>query len=169
MFMKNMLKISKNKKAVSPLIATILLIAFAVALGAVVMSWGRNVELLKEEPGTEKCADVNLKIEEINEIPQVFYGGTGSDGFIKFTISNIGSYDIDQLIVWVIGEKDTNIVELKQSSIKIGYPLIKEIKHDFDNYGNVKKLKFIPKIKVDDLIVICAKNALEEEKISPSS
>ena len=132
MFMKNMLKISKNKKAVSPLIATILLIAFAVALGAVVMSWGRNVEFLKEEPGTEKCADVNLKIEEINEIPQVFYGGTGSDGFIKFTISNIGSYDIDQLIVWVIGEKDTNIVELKQSSIKIGYPLIKEIKHDFD-------------------------------------
>lgn len=169
MFMKNMLKMFKNKKAVSPLIATILLIAFAVALGAVVMSWGRNVEFLKEEPGTEKCVDVNLKIEKINDIPQVFYGGTGSDGFIKFTISNTGSYDIDQLIVWVIGEKDTNIVELKQSSIKIGYPLIKEIKHDFDNYGEVKKLKFIPKIRIDNLIVTCAKNALEEERISPVS
>ena len=31
-----------NKKAVSPLIATVLLIAFAVALGAVVMNWGRS-------------------------------------------------------------------------------------------------------------------------------
>ena len=39
--MKSMQKIIKNKKGVSPLIATILLIAFAVALGAVVMSWGR--------------------------------------------------------------------------------------------------------------------------------
>lgn len=164
--MKNMLK---NKKGVSPLIATILLIAFAVALGAVVMSWGRNVEFLKEEPSIEKCANVNLKIEKINNTPQVFYGGTGQDGFIKFTIANTGSYDINQLIVWVIGEKDTNIVELKQSSIRVGYPLIKEIKHDFDRYGNVKKLKFIPKIRVDDSIVTCAKNALEEERISSVS
>ena len=71
--------------------------------------------------------------------------------------------------MWVIGEKDTNIVELKQSSIRVGYPLIKEVKHDFDKYGNVKKLKFIPKIMVDDLIVTCAKNVLDEEKISPVS
>ncbi len=164
--MKNMLK---NKKAVSPLIATILLIAFAVALGAVVMSWGRNTEFLNEEPGTEKCADVSLKIEEVNGIPQAFYGGTGPNGFIKFTIANTGSYDIEQLIVWVIGEKDTNTIELEKSSIKVGYPLIKEIKHDFNTYGNVKKLKFIPKIKVEDSIVPCAKNSLEEEKISPVS
>ena len=162
-----MLKISKNKKAVSPLIATILLIAFAVALGAVVMSWGRSVDISKEIDSTQKCSDVNLKIEMVDEIPQAFYGGTGSDGFIKFTISNIGSCDIDQLIIWVIGEKDTNIIELKQSSIKVGYPLIKEIKHDFNSYGNVKKLKFIPKIKVDGSVIICAKNALDEEKISP--
>jgi len=32
----------KSKKGLSPLIATILLIAFAIALGAVVMSWGRG-------------------------------------------------------------------------------------------------------------------------------
>lgn len=31
-----------NKKAVSPLIATVLLIAFAVALGAIVMNWGES-------------------------------------------------------------------------------------------------------------------------------
>ncbi len=167
--MKSMQKIIKNKKGVSPLIATILLIAFAVALGAVVMSWGRNVEFLNEEPSIEKCANVNLKVEEVEGVPQAFYGGTDSGGFIKFTVSNIGSYDIDQLIVWVIGEKDTNIVELKQSSIRVGYPLIKEIEHDFDRYGEVKKLKFIPKIKIGDSVITCAKNSLEEERISPVS
>ena len=31
-----------NKRAVSPLIATVLLMAFAVALGAIVMTWGKN-------------------------------------------------------------------------------------------------------------------------------
>ncbi len=168
--MKSMHKITKNKKGVSPLIATILLIAFAVALGAVVMSWGKNVESSSSELlSIEKCANVNLKVEKVNNIPQVFYGGTGSDGFVKFTIANTGSYDVDQLIVWVIGEKDTNIMELKQSSIKIGYPLIKEIKHDFNKYGSIKKLKFVPKIKIDDSHVTCAKNAIEEEKISPLS
>ncbi|MBU3941940.1 MAG: hypothetical protein KKF74_03435 [Nanoarchaeota archaeon] len=168
--MKNMHKITKNKKGVSPLIATILLIAFAVALGAVVMSWGKNVESSSAELlSIEKCANVNLKVEKVNDVPLVFYGGTGSEGFIKFTIANTGSYDVDQLIVWVIGEKDTNIIELKQSSIKVGYPLINEIQHDFNKYGNVKKLKFVPKIKIDDSYVTCAKNAIEEEKISPLS
>jgi len=162
-----MRKITKNKKGVSPLIATILLIAFAVALGAVVMNWGKSVESPSAELiSTEKCAKVNLKVETINDIPQIFYGGTGSEGFVKFTIANSGSYDVDQIIVWVTGENDTNIIELKQSSIKIGYPLIKEIQHDFNKYGSVKKLKFIPKIKIDDLDVTCAKNAIEEEKIS---
>ena len=169
--MKSMCKITKNKKGVSPLIATILLIAFAVALGAVVMSWGKNVESSGADLllSTEKCANVNLKVENVNDIPQIFYGGTGSEGFVKFTIANIGSYDVDQLIVWVIGEKDTNIIEVEQSSIKVGYPLIKEIQHDFNKYGSVKKLKFVPKIKIDELYVTCAKNALEEEKISPVS
>ena len=168
--MKSMQKIIKNKKGVSPLIATILLIAFAVALGAVVMSWGKNVESSSADVlSIEKCAHVNLKVEKVNDVPQVFYGGTGSDGFVKFTIANTGSYDVDQLIVWVIGEKDTNIIELKQSSIKVGYPLIKEIKHDFNKYGNVKKLKFVPKIKIDDSYITCAKNAIEEEKISTVS
>lgn len=41
-----------NKRAISPLIATVLLVAFAVALGAVVMSWTSGVEA---EPGAGAC------------------------------------------------------------------------------------------------------------------
>lgn len=36
------LLIFKHRKGVSPLIATVLLMAFAVALGAIVMTWGKN-------------------------------------------------------------------------------------------------------------------------------
>ena len=40
-----------NKRGISPLIATVLLVAFAVALGAVVMSWTSGVEAEPDEPG----------------------------------------------------------------------------------------------------------------------
>jgi len=165
--MKSMQKIIKNKKGVSPLIATILLIAFAVALGAVVMSWGKSVDFSVEGQASEKCARVGLSVEKINGVPQIFYGGIENNGFIKFTIENNGNEDIEGIIVWVVGEKNTNTIDLEKSSIKVGYPLIKEIKHDFSRYGEIKKLKFIPKIKVGDSVITCAKNSLEEEKINP--
>ena len=41
-----------NKRGLSPIIATILLIAFAVAIGAMIMSWTTGV--VKEVPG---CKD----------------------------------------------------------------------------------------------------------------
>jgi len=167
--MKSMQKIIKNKKGVSPMIATILLIAFAVALGAVVMSWGRNVDLSVETQTSEKCARVSISVEKVDGVPQVFYGGTGKDGYIKFIIENNGNEDIEGIIVWVIGEKNTNTIDLEQSSIKVGYPLMKEIKHDFSKYGEIKKLKFIPKINMGNSVITCAKNSLEEENISPTN
>ena len=49
----------KSKKAISPLVATILLLAFAVALGSVVMSWGKGLiekaSQDKQEITVEEC------------------------------------------------------------------------------------------------------------------
>ena len=46
-----MLKLYKNKKALSPLVATFLLVAFSLVLGSVVMNIGKSyVERLSEEP-----------------------------------------------------------------------------------------------------------------------
>ena len=38
-----------TKKAMSPLFSTIILIGFAIALGGVVMSWGRGGYIAKKE------------------------------------------------------------------------------------------------------------------------
>ena len=52
-----------NKKALSPLIATILLVAFAIALGTIVMGWGKDYVTklgdIEQTPITEKqiCED----------------------------------------------------------------------------------------------------------------
>jgi len=62
----------KSKKAIAPLIATVLLIAFAVALGAIVMNWGRAyVEdtaslAQKSSSGQVECTnDVDLQINKV--------------------------------------------------------------------------------------------------------
>ena len=40
-----------NKRALSPLVATVLLVVFALVIGTITMNWGRTyVESIKEEP-----------------------------------------------------------------------------------------------------------------------
>jgi len=48
-----------NKKAISPLIATILLLAFAIALGSAVMAWGKGL--------IEKSADPEELSQDIDD------------------------------------------------------------------------------------------------------
>ncbi len=44
-------KFLRSKRALSPLIATILLVVFALVIGTITMNWGRSyVEKIKEEP-----------------------------------------------------------------------------------------------------------------------
>lgn len=58
----------KNKKGISPLIASILLIGFTVALAAVIMTWGtsfvkKQTETAETEGGKAlDCAKLNLRI-----------------------------------------------------------------------------------------------------------
>lgn len=55
-----------NKRGISPLIATILLVAFAVALGAVVMSWTSGVEA---EPGeTSTCVIKSIPSDPLQQL-----------------------------------------------------------------------------------------------------
>jgi flagellin-like protein len=86
----------RGKKAVSPLIATVLLIAFSVALGAVVMNWGRTFvgeQTKKVDTDSEivmKCSvDILLQYVEINSREQVcLESGTGN---LRIIVQNLGS------------------------------------------------------------------------------
>ena len=87
------LKLIKNRKGVSPLIATVLLIAFAVALGAIVMNWGRNY-IENQQTSSENIATLQIECQtEVEfEITNVDYEGNttldGADGGIKITLNN---------------------------------------------------------------------------------
>ena len=58
-----------GKRGLSPLIATVLLVAFSIALGSVIMSWGKNlVETNADVPtvdddGTQYCEKCRVWME----------------------------------------------------------------------------------------------------------
>ena len=166
--MNAMLRIFSLKKGVSPLIATILLIAFAVALGSVVMNWGLNLNLGKS---ADKCNSVNIKIRNIDGA-EICYGGFGANGYINFIIDNIGESELNGLSVCITGEKNTRLFDI--DDIKIGKGSLfekkgKDVTYDFTTYGNIKILQLIPKIKKDQSLEPCLKNAVKVEKIGVCS
>ena len=159
-----MLKILKSKKGVSPLIATILLIAFAVALGSVVMNWGLNLNLGKS---TDICGNTEIKIRNI-DVAEVCFGGVGTNGYINFIIDNTGGMDISGLVIWMVGYKGTKLFDLDHILIKKGSLFgkkDKEVVYDFTKFGNIKQVQFIPKIKTSEAVEICPKNAIKADKI----
>lgn len=161
-----MLKISKlkSKRGVSPLIATILLIAFAVALGSVVMNWSLN---LGSGKSSGECRDVEIKVENINSV-EVCSGSLGQSGYINFVIRNKGLSDINGLALWIIGEKGTKLVDLDSASIKSGASYKKtdkDVTYDSSLLGILRQVQFMPKIQIEQKIENCPKNSVKAEKL----
>ncbi|PIN86983.1 hypothetical protein COV19_02205 [Candidatus Woesearchaeota archaeon CG10_big_fil_rev_8_21_14_0_10_44_13] len=162
-------KVILSKKAVSPLIATVLLIAFAVALGAVVMNWGRGYVDDTTAFATEKsnkeirCSmDINLKFIEFNDIKQICLdNGTNS---INFTLQNTGTVGIEGVKVQAIG--NSSIVDQDVNrSIPIASILKDYINYSLSGNGSLKQIRFTPMIKVEGVKMLCAQNALVKEDV----
>jgi len=152
-----------KKRGVSPLIATVLLISFAVALATVVLNWGKNFEIIGEE---DKCSGVSLTVRPTNY--EVCSGGSGKDSYINFIIDNTGSSDISGLRIFIVGDKGTEFHDFNTLKINKGELLdIKDqsISYDFETYGNIRKVQFTPKITVNDEIESCPKNEITADKI----
>ncbi len=159
-----MLKVLAQKKGVSPLIATVLLIAFAVALGSVVMNWGLNLNLGKS---ADKCRSVEIRIRNI-DLNEVCFGGFGPSGYINFILDNTGGIDVEGLTIWIIGNKETKIFNMNDAIIKKGSLFTKDdksITYDFSLYGDIKQVQFIPQAKSENVLEPCPKNAIKAEKV----
>lgn len=145
-----------NKKGVSPLIATILLIGFAVGLGAVVMNWGKSI--VEETSFTlGDCSRASLNVDDNT----LCYG----NNYIQFDLDNIGSVDMEGVTLWITGSKNSYQIDLPDSNLKRGGHVSKKVLYDFNTYGNIIQVQFIPKIKSEGSILPCTKSSLEKSKL----
>ena len=90
-----------NKKGVSPLIATVLLIGFAVVVAGLIYSWVQGDLIGKTQTNAEEqigsiidCSGVSVKITKVCDT---------SENKVKFNIKNTGSKTIKSLSIVLSG------------------------------------------------------------------
>ena len=143
----------KKKRGVSPLIATVLLIAFAVSLGAVVINLGLN---LFGDP----CKDKTIEILTIAGAPRVCH--IPSTKTISMTIVNSGKDPLDGFKISVVGNVAYNedIPEKFQSLEK------KVISYPASDITRIDLISIIPYYEDQGEIKYCAQNEKDYTNIA---
>lgn len=104
-----------EKRGVSPLIAAVLLLAFSVALGAVVINFSRtSAEDLTETAGQSidavKCnLDISISIPNVRGVPFICYNRSNT-GNLEVLVENKAEVDLEgvQLIIFDDDERPYN-------------------------------------------------------------
>lgn len=160
-----------RKRGMAPLVATVLLIAFAIALGVVVMSFGstyyENTRFSGHElNATEMCSSVELALFELQGQEQLCRGGDGSGGYVSFVIVNKGIASIRGVQLWVVGES-IYVADVANSTLQPGQPLEGTEGYDYGRYGGVRQVQVIPKVDIPGSTdsVFCFDQAIKRETV----
>ncbi len=155
-----------NNRGISPLIATVLLIAFSVALGAVVMSYGEEyVEQQAEfvQHGTEVsgavCDAVDIQIISIRGVQQLCV----NTGTVDLSLDNAGT-QVDALQARIAGTNDIAVIpNILQSPLASGLPL--KTMFAFESIGTPLQIKLTPIIQTSQGSEFCSAKAIVVEDL----
>ena len=158
----------RSRKGVSPLIATILLIVFSIALGAVVMSWGEayvedKAEFVQgvQEAGSG-CANARFNIVNIAGQPQI----CSKQNLIEMIVDNNPTVDIADIHMRAVGSSDIYLREsILDAPLKKGSS--RKIVFVIEDIGTIQQIKFTPQIFVGNIMVMCSQGTVVVEKINP--
>jgi len=146
-----------NKKGMSPLIVTILLIAFAVALGTMIMNWSSDNVIATPV----SCESTNLVFQQaFDEDVLCFNEETGK---LHVAIKNDGSSAMDFIVYRRINQ-DYTIRDVKMTDSYLGSGKIYAADIQFVNAEKVH-IEFIPGIMIGGQESLCTEKALVRENI----
>ena len=154
-----------NTRGMSPLIATVLLIAFAVILGAIVMSWGEKyieekADFVnnKSEVGTG-CDTADIHVVIIQGIPQLCQ----RDETLELTLET-EDHQVWDVHARVIGDKNTLVQESLLTNPIPQAGAAKILVHT-TSAGNIQQIKLTPKSREGKNVILCSKKAVIAENI----
>ena len=142
-----------NKKGITPLIASILLIGFTVVLASIIFTWGDKLTeglLQTSEERAEKniaCfSDINLKFRKAEII---------EDNKIRLLVENNGQENIDKFNARIYGENGADNINTSES---INSYEIKDIELDFNflKTGNVNEVEIFLSTTHGNACVVCS-------------
>ena len=102
----------RDRKALSPLIATALLIAFAVSLGVIIINIGIDSPEDHEQPQTDACERTQIGLQELADGDAICYDAQGQR--VRFLLKNTGEQTIEKIMLRAIdsnqdvGEQEAN-------------------------------------------------------------
>ncbi|MFH1064090.1 MAG: hypothetical protein V1729_03350 [Candidatus Woesearchaeota archaeon] len=142
----------KSKRALSPLIASVLLIVVVVGIGAVVTSMLRgmvqeNKQTIESKSDQISCSsDVMVEVIRIDGISQICKGA----GYIDVVLENAGG-EIDDFQLVVVGTTGIYTNDSIMGGKVFARGQAMELNGTFDTSvvasGNVIQAKFVPKLK----------------------
>lgn len=133
-------KIKFRKKAISPLIATVLLIGFVVALVALVMTWGKHYI---EEKAAKEGAISQEQLSCATDVEVTVNDAYQQGNLVFVTIENLRSNTVDGFI-YQVKNGEVESVEVKKS---LGPLEIKTISAE-TTLGSATQVKVIPTLKL---------------------
>jgi flagellin-like protein len=149
------------KKAMSPLAATVLLIAFAISLGVVVMSFGSTYYensrfSVRKFNETTLCEPISFELFSVLGAQQICYRGDDSSGTVEFVLVNNANSPIEGVQMWIVGSS-IYVTDVTNKTFAPGYPLEEVIPYDYSRYKAIRNVQFIPKVKIpgSDETIFC--------------
>ncbi|MBI4980343.1 hypothetical protein HZC30_02165 [Candidatus Woesearchaeota archaeon] len=156
--MEPALKKSK-KKGITPLMATFLLISFAVAVGVVVMNLGSA----QVEESAQCPINIGLKLSNIGGQDQLCYDVGAKE--LKFTLENGINIKVEGLIVNIIGTDKAESYEFNEAKVGKAGTYLGKADYDSAVAGEIRQLKISPKVVLYDTEQICTEQALVAEMV----
>ena len=147
-----------NKLGISPLIATLLLIAFAVAIGVVIMNFGSA----QVEQEAQCTINIGLKFSKVGGEEQFCLDQTSNQ--LKFTLENGANIKVEGLVVNLIGTKQVKSHNLDTKIDKAGI-YMGQAPYSSAELGELRQIKIVPKVNMYDEELVCQEKALVLEKV----
>ena len=151
----------RGKKGISPLIATVLLIAFAVAIATMIMNVGKDFV----STASGNCNDVKLEVQTINGKPLLCYDTLSNK--INFMLKNSGKVDITSLRLLVTTASGSDFTHdekaIDDSAVKSGETIIKNI--DYVHSGKFK-VEIAPVINAGGKSQTCLQQTVAADDIA---
>lgn len=148
-----------SKEGITPLMITLLLVSFAVAVGVVVMNLGSA----QVESGAQCTINVGLKFSQISSEDQFCLDRVKNQLF--FSIENGVNIKVEGLIVNLIGTAQAKTYDLGDAKIEKAGVYLKYIPYDIKENGELRQIKIIPKVNMFDEELTCQEKALVLEEV----
>ncbi len=148
-----------DKQGLTPLMVTLLLISFAVALGVVIMNLGRaQVETEAQCP-----INIGMKLSAIGGVEQLCYDQNKKE--LSFTVENGVNINVEGLIVNLIGAQKAETIELTEAKMGKAGNYMGRVAYDQTTAGQIRQIKISPKVLLYDNEEICAEKAVVAESV----